>query len=64
VPVGNVFVGNSGGDVKHDDATLAVDVVTVTKTAKFLLSSGIPDIKLDGTEVLRCLDQQMKNFVT
>jgi len=52
VPVGNVLVGNAGGDVEHDDAALAVDVVSVTKTSKLLLSCGIPDIELDVAQVL------------
>jgi hypothetical protein len=30
VPVGDVLVGNAGGDVEHDDAALAVDVVAIT----------------------------------
>jgi len=53
VPVGNVLVGNAGGDVEHDDAALAVDVVSVTKTSKLLLSCGIPDIELNVAQVLR-----------
>lgn len=52
MPVGNVLVGNAGGDVEHDDAALAVDVVSVTKTSKLLLSCGIPDIELDVAQVL------------
>ena len=30
VPVGNVLVGDSGGNVEHDDAALAVDVVAIS----------------------------------
>ncbi len=52
MPVGNVLVGNAGGDVEHDDAALAVDVVSVTKTSKLFLSCGIPDIELDVAQVL------------
>jgi hypothetical protein len=51
VPVGNVLVGDTGGDVEHDDTTLSVDVVSVTETSKLLLTSGVPDIELDLTEV-------------
>jgi hypothetical protein len=58
VPVGNVLVGNAGGDVEHDDAALAVDVVSVTKTSKLLLSCGIPDIELDVAQV-RAESQRM-----
>ena len=52
MPVGDVLVGDTGGNIKHDDAALAVDVVTVTKTSELLLSCGIPDIELDVAQVL------------
>jgi hypothetical protein len=52
VPVGNVFVCNTGGDVEHDDAAQAIDIVTVTKTSELFLSSSIPDIELDVTQIL------------
>jgi hypothetical protein len=52
VPVGDVLVGDTGGNIEHDDTALAVDVVTITETAELLLTSGIPDIELDSTEVL------------
>ena len=52
VPVGDVFVGDAGGDVEHDDAALSVDVVTVPQSTELLLPCGIPDVELDGAEVL------------
>lgn len=52
VPVGNVLVGNTGGDIEHDDTTLSVDVVTITETTKLLLAGSVPDIELDLTVVL------------
>jgi hypothetical protein len=52
VPVRDVLVGNSGGDVEHDDAALAVDIVSVTKASELLLSCGIPDIELNVAQVL------------
>ena len=52
MPVGNVLVGDTGGNIEHDDTALAVDVVTVTETTELLLTSGIPDIELDGAQVL------------
>lgn len=52
MPVGNVLVCNTRSDVKHDDSTLAVDVVSVSQTTELLLTSSIPDIELDGTKVL------------
>jgi hypothetical protein len=52
MPVGDVLVGDAGCHVEHDDTALAVDVVTITETAKLLLSSRIPDIELNLTQVL------------
>ena len=52
VPVGNVLVGDTGGDIEHDDTALAVDVVAITKTAELLLTSGVPNVVLDLAQVL------------
>lgn len=52
MPVRDVLVGDTGCDIKHDDATLPVDVVAIAKTAKLLLTSGIPDVELDLAQVL------------
>ncbi|KAH3678749.1 hypothetical protein OGATHE_000017 [Ogataea polymorpha] len=51
VPVWNVLVRDSRGDVEHDDTTLTVDVVTVSQSAEFLLSGRVPDVESDLTEV-------------
>jgi hypothetical protein len=52
MPVGDVLVGDTGSYIKHDDATLPVDVVSITKATELLLTSGIPDIELNLTQVL------------
>lgn len=52
VPVGNVLVGDTRGDIEHDDTALAVDVVTITETTELLLTCGVPNIELDLAEVL------------
>lgn len=52
VPVGDVLVGDTGGDIEHDDTALAVDVITVTETTELLLTRSVPDIELDLTVVL------------
>ena len=52
MPVGDILVCNTGCDVEHDDAALAVDIVSITKTSELLLSRGIPNIKLDVAQVL------------
>lgn len=51
MPVGNILVGDPGGDVKHNDTTFAVDVVTISQSSEFLLTGSIPNIKLELTEV-------------
>lgn len=52
MPVGNVLVGDTGGDIEHDDTALSVDVVSIPQTTKLLLTSGVPDIELDCAQVL------------
>ena len=52
MPVGNVLVCDASSDIEHDDTTLSVDVVTITETSELLLSSSVPDIELDSTQVL------------
>ena len=46
MPVGNILVGDSGCDVKHDDTALSVDVVSISEPTELLLSRGIPHIEL------------------
>lgn len=53
MPVRDILVRNSGGDVEHDDAAQAIDIVSITKASKLLLSCGIPDIELNVAQVLR-----------
>jgi len=52
VPVGNVLVGDARCDIKHDDATLAVDVVSVPQTTELLLPGGVPDVELNWSIIL------------
>lgn len=51
VPFGHVFVGNSGGDVEHDDAGVSSDVVAFTKASKFFLTGSVPEGEFDGSMV-------------
>ena len=51
VPVGDVLVGDTGGDIEHDDTALALDVVAVTETTELLLARGIPNVEADRAEV-------------
>jgi hypothetical protein len=54
VPVGDVLVCDTRGDVEHDDTALSVDVVSIAETTKLFLASGVPDVELDLAEVLSC----------
>jgi hypothetical protein len=58
VPVGDVLVGDTGGDIEHDDTALAVDVISVAETSKLLLSRSIPDIEFDFAQVLRDVSKE------
>lgn len=48
MPVGDVLVGDTRGNVEHDDTALSLDVVAVTETAELLLASGVPNVEADG----------------
>ena len=52
MPVGNVLVSDSRCDIEHDDATLAVDIITVSQPTKLLLTCCVPHIKYDISQVL------------
>lgn len=60
MPVGNVLVGDTGGNIEHDDTALAVDVVTVTETTELLLTGGIPDIELNLAVVLQWVSIELR----
>ena len=51
MPVGNVLVGDTGGDIEHDDTALSLNVVTISETTKLLLTGSVPDIETDGAVV-------------
>jgi hypothetical protein len=52
VPVGDVLVCDTRGDIEHDDTALSIDVVSIAETAELLLTCRVPDVELDGAEVL------------
>merc|ERR1712134_80684 len=47
VPFRHVLIGDSRGDIKHDDSALTANVVAITKATELLLTGGIPDVELD-----------------
>lgn len=51
VPVGDVLVGGAGGHVKHDDRSLAADVVAVAEASELLLAGGVPHVEGEGAAV-------------
>ena len=62
MPVGNVLVGDTRSDVKHDNTTLALNVVTITETTELLLTGSIPHVETYGAEV--CAEGQRVNLDT
>lgn len=52
MPVGDVLVGDTGGNIEHDDTALAVDIVTISQTTELLLTGSIPHVELDLSKVL------------
>lgn len=57
VPVGNIFVGDPRSNVKHDNTTLAVDIIAVSEAAKLLLAGSVPDVKLNVPKILPMINQ-------
>jgi hypothetical protein len=50
-PLGDVFVGDPGADIEHDDPALAADVVAFSEPTKLFLAGGVPDVELDRPAV-------------
>ena len=46
LPLGNIFVCYTGGNVKHDNSALALDVITISETSELFLASCVPDLQL------------------
>lgn len=42
IPLGHVFVGDSGGDVEHEDGGVGTNIVTFSQTTELFLSGSIP----------------------
>lgn len=52
MPVRNVLVCDTGCYIKHDDTTLAVDIVSISQAPEFLLTRSIPHVELNLSQVL------------
>jgi hypothetical protein len=55
VPVGDVLVGDTGGNIEHYNTALSINVVSIAKATELLLSCSIPDIELNIAQVLWCV---------
>ena len=53
MPVGNVLVGDTGCHVKHNDAALTVDVISIPQTSELFLARSVPYVELNLPQVLR-----------
>ena len=45
IPFVNISIGISRGKIKHNDTTIGINIVALSKLSKFLLSSCVPNIK-------------------
>mmetsp|Transcript_11469 Transcript_11469/g.15919 ORF Transcript_11469/g.15919 Transcript_11469/m.15919 type:complete len:215 (+) Transcript_11469:3515-4159(+) len=51
VPVWNILVGHSGGNIEHDDCSLSLNVVTISESTEFFLSSSVPNIESNRSTI-------------
>lgn len=51
MPIRHILIRDPGCDIKHDDSTLSLDVVTVTKSTELLLPGRVPDIETNSAKV-------------
>ena len=45
VPLWHVLVGDSRADIEHDDTALSTNVVSVSQSSEFFLTSGVPNVE-------------------
>ena len=58
MPLGNIFISDSGSDIEHDNGAVSPDtfdkdklLVSFSESSEFLLSSGVPEVEFDGPVV-------------
>lgn len=51
IPFGDVLIGDSGGDVEHENSGIGTNIVTLTKSSEFFLSGSVPEGKFDRSVV-------------
>ena len=45
MPVGNILVSDTRGNIEHNYSALALNIISVTETTKLFLACCIPDIE-------------------
>jgi len=51
MPVRHILIGHSASYVEHDNRTLALNIVSITKPSKFFLTGGVPNFEYNLTVV-------------
>jgi len=51
MPVGHIFVGKPRGDMKHNNGTLPLAVITIPQASILLLSSCVSHVEFNGPTV-------------
>ena len=51
MPVRNVLVCDTTGNIEHNNTALSLDVVTVTQSTELLLTCSVPHVEADCAEV-------------
>jgi hypothetical protein len=49
VPLWNVLISDSGADIEHDDTAVSTNIVSISESTKFLLTSSVPNVEEDHT---------------
>ena len=62
IPLWHVFVGDSGGDIEHEDGSVSTNIISLTKSSKLFLSCGIPEWELNWAMV--SVESDWANFNT
>ena len=47
VPFGDIFVGNSGADIKRNNSALPANIVSFSEPSKLFLPCSVPNVELD-----------------
>lgn len=51
VPLGDTGVGDSAGDIKHENSSMGSDIITFSETTQFFLTCSVPKVKLDWSMI-------------